>query len=274
MIVHLSDLDAQWLIKTHFFGIYKSDPDGTLYLPNPSDPTQRLETSVLNDAIDAAIDRLEMTLGGAKIRKLEYTDEFHDYDVDLFNNYMQMSLYHYPVYQVDSVKIVYGEHGQDIWDVPADLIQTQGTESLFGTIEVLPFKAVPSANIYDPALIPFVSSSFGVPYAPSMMKVVYHSGMDGLAGGLDASIVRAIGLFAAIHPFNILGDIVIGAGIASSSLSFDGISRSVNTTASAENSAFSSRIIMHRKELFGEQGVPGLIQNLQTKWRRVGLSLL
>ena len=38
------------------------------------------------------------------------------------------------------------------------------------------------------------------------------------------------------------GDLVIGAGIANISRSIDGLSQSIGTTASAENSAYSARI--------------------------------
>jgi len=86
--------------------------------------------------------------------------------------------------------------------------------------------------------------------------------------------VRAIGLQAAIHPFNILGDLAIGAGIASMSVSVDGVSRSINTTASAENAAFSARIIQYHKELRGDANIQGLIPSLQAKWRRQPMALL
>ena len=49
--------------------------------------------------------------------------------------------------------------------------------------------------------------------------------------------------------FNIGGDLILGAGIASMSLGIDGLSQSVATTSSAENSGFSSRIIMYNKEI-------------------------
>jgi len=98
--------------------------------------------------------------------------------------------------------------------------------------------------------------------------------MDGLDDELDHDIVRAIGLLAGIHPMNILGDIIIGAGIATISTLFDGISQSINTTASAENHALSARILMHREELYGKDRYLGLISSLLKEWRRPALSTL
>jgi hypothetical protein len=271
--MRLRDLDDQWLIQTHFFGMYETDPlTGEVYLPSPADETVRLPTSVIQGAIDAAVDRLEKTIQ-ARIRKGEHVVEFHDYDMDLFDQNLFIELRHYPIYSVSEVKLVYGENGADIWDVPDDLIQTHGTYSKFGTIQLLPYRGTIGGGGYDPAA-PMFAGMFGATNLPSMLKVTYSYGMDGDDADLDHDIVRAIGLIAAIHPLNILGDLIIGAGISARSDSFDGISQSVTTTASAENSALSARIVQHRRELYGEQSQPGLTQALQTEWRRVPIALL
>lgn len=47
-----------------------------------------------------------------------------------------------------------------------------------------------------------------------------------------------------------LGDIVLGtAGVANMSLSLDGLSQSIGTTASATAAAYSARIIQYMKEI-------------------------
>ena len=80
---------------------------------------------------------------------------------------------------------------------------------------------------------------------PNYWKCVYVTGFD----KVPESIVNAVGKLASIGLFNIGGDLVIGAGIASMSLGMDGFSQSINTTSSAENSAYSARITMYQKEL-------------------------
>lgn len=280
MTYRLKDLNDQWLIKEHFFGIYKTDTTGEtegwevgqVYLADPTNPDSRIPKSVLNNSIRAAIARIEKLLK-ARIRKKEHIIEYHDYDRDLYDQYSFVSLREYPVYKVNSFGFYYGENGNLIWDVPLDMIQIKGASSNFGTIEVLPFTTTASEAGVVPIPI-FWRSFFNDINMPSIIKVDYNVGMEGDDADIEDDLVRAIGLFGSISPFNILGDIIVGAGIATQSLSFDGISYSVNTTASAENSAMSARIRAYERELFGERGQPGLLKNLQKIWHRVGLGLL
>lgn len=62
-------------------------------------------------------------------------------------------------------------------------------------------------------------------------------------------LLDLVGKYASIRVFNLLGDIVLGAGIASMSLSLDAISQSIATTSSAENSAYSARIKQYLSEI-------------------------
>ncbi len=278
--MRVKDLTPDWLIKTHFFGMYGKDASGKFYLANPQNPSAWIEESVLQEAIFAAISRIESQLGLSIMTKEQIT-EFHDYDADTFRDHMMVNLREYPVSRVHSLQIVRGEHGDVIWEIPFSSIQTHGYRSKFGMLQFLPLGQFFDGGGLGPLLHPG-GMLFGVHYMPSFIKVVYDAGLDGWvhgggkggAKGLPHDLVRAIGLLAAIHPLNILGDLVIGAGVASFSQSVDGVSQSVSTTASAENAAFSARIIMHRKELFGEQGVPGLFQNLVKQWQRPVLGLL
>ena len=54
---------------------------------------------------------------------------------------------------------------------------------------------------------------------------------------------------AAISVFEVWGDQIIGAGIASSSLSVDGLSQSIGTTQSAMYGGASARILEYRKDI-------------------------
>jgi hypothetical protein len=69
------------------------------------------------------------------------------------------------------------------------------------------------------------------------------------AYNVDPLILRAISLLAAMLPLNIAGDLIAGAGIASQSLSIDGLSQSIATTASATSAGYGARIIQYQKEL-------------------------
>lgn len=55
-------------------------------------------------------------------------------------------------------------------------------------------------------------------------------------------LVMFVANLASFNIFNIMGDLILGAGIASQSIGIDGLSQSINSTASAENTAFGGRI--------------------------------
>lgn len=279
---HLSDLDDQWLIETHFFGLSSFAKDGPYkgkkVLHNPKKRDEHIPPDVIMEAIDASVDALEGLIH-ASIRTGEHRVEYHDYDMDKWLEYCILETDRYPIIQVHSLQLVYGEDENAIvlWDIPLDMVQKGGANSLMGVLRILPQTGsyLGSGGV-NPLLF---GGMLNAHHAPSLFRIEYDYGLDGLPGdpdrkSLPAEIVRAIGLQAAIHPLNILGDLVIGAGVASYSISMDGISRSVNTTASAENAAFSARILQHHKELRGDINVQGLIPALQAKWRRTSIALL
>ena len=61
-------------------------------------------------------------------------------------------------------------------------------------------------------------------------------------------INELIGLQAAISVFEILGDIVLGPGVAGESVNLDGAGVSKNLTSSAMYSAFSARVESYTKK--------------------------
>lgn len=85
----------------------------------------------------------------------------------------------------------------------------------------------------------------GVQSIPDYWDVKYVTGF----GKMPETIRDVVGKLASMAIFAVLGDILLGAGIASQSLSLDGFSQSIATTQSAENSAFSARIRQYAKEL-------------------------
>ena len=68
------------------------------------------------------------------------------------------------------------------------------------------------------------------------------------ADGLPSDIVRAIALKAALLSLNVAGDLIAGAGIAQSSISADGLSQNIATTASATNAGYGARILQFERE--------------------------
>lgn len=62
-------------------------------------------------------------------------------------------------------------------------------------------------------------------------------------------LIDAVGKLAAINVFHQLGDIILGAGIASQSIGIDGVSQSISTTSSATNAGYGARITGYINDL-------------------------
>jgi hypothetical protein len=80
---------------------------------------------------------------------------------------------------------------------------------------------------------------------PNYWQITYDTGFD----VVPEQIVKVVAQFAAVGIFLILGDLILGAGVASQSLSIDGLSQSISSTSSATNSGYGSRVIELRKNI-------------------------
>jgi hypothetical protein len=84
----------------------------------------------------------------------------------------------------------------------------------------------------------------GVRVVPNFWHLVYTTGFK----VIPYDLLGIIGKLSSIQLFAIIGDITIGAGIASESLSFDGFSQSISTNQGS-NSLYGSRIKQYAEEL-------------------------
>ena len=85
-----------------------------------------------------------------------------------------------------------------------------------------------------------------------------------------------ISMLAATQALIVGGNLVVGAGIASESLSIDGLSQTINTTASAENSAYSATIKEYERKLYGKHkgDENALIHRLHTFYKGQEFTIL
>lgn len=67
--------------------------------------------------------------------------------------------------------------------------------------------------------------------------------------GMHADLKKLIFLIASIHPLNVAGTTLVGEGIASKSISIDGLSQSITTTANSETLAYGNRVKAHQAEI-------------------------
>ena len=160
------------------------------------------------------------------------------YDRVQLANWGGLLLGHRPVRTIQSSKIVLVQN--TVYDLPVNWLRFDPDRgsiwvvpSAFGN---LPFLA--TGQLMMPYLL-------GMNWFPQTWDIAYETGFD----VIPANIVDVICMKAAIQIFNVLGDIVMGPGIASLSMSLDGYSQSVATTASAENTAYGARITDYEKRL-------------------------
>jgi hypothetical protein len=95
-----------------------------------------------------------------------------------------------------------------------------------------------------------VSSQYGIRSlmnVPNYWYVQYETGYE--LGQIPEDLLQLVGLLSSIPLLAIAGDLILGAGIASQSLSVDGLSQSISSTSSATNAGYGSRIVEYRKSI-------------------------
>jgi hypothetical protein len=123
---------------------------------------------------------------------------------------------------------------------------------------------VPSGNTNTPtvqgvtfnSLAPYVMSTG---FIPNYWFVTYFTGFE----KVPEEIIDVIGKLAAIQLFAILGDVYLGVGMSSSSISLDGLSQSTSLLKSNQSGIYGARIRQYAMDLFGENGRGGLIDSLK-----------
>jgi len=120
-------------------------------------------------------------------------------------------------------------------------------ENLFRNLQIVPVgttsTTVPAAVIFS-GITPHLGF-LGVDNIPNYWYVKYETGFNKLI----YPIVDVIGKLAGIQVLALVGEITLGAGISSQSLSLDGLSQSLSAGYSGGNSAYSGRIKQYVEEL-------------------------
>lgn len=174
-----------------------------------------------------------------RIRALPYhvVGEMHDYSPgEWVNRYWSFLLDEFPCLPINPTVTLTLPGGQP-FVVPDSWIRF---EHMLGIVNI-----VPDGNYPATPANPFPRLSMGL--VPCAFKIDYVAGFP--LGQLPTNLKDMIAKEASSGPLNLGGDLVGGAAIASQSMSLDGLSQSVNTTSSATNSGFGSRLIQYNNEL-------------------------
>lgn len=111
-------------------------------------------------------------------------------------------------------------------------------------IHVIPVGGTTGEVLTFNGLQPYIGM-YGRSFIPDYWRVAYCTGWD----KIPEDILTIIGKYASILIFHQLGDIILGAGIASMGLSIDGLSQNISTTSSATNAGYGARIIGYMNDV-------------------------
>jgi hypothetical protein len=219
------------MIRTDYlFGIPFTDDDGNEYPPENIDHWISKSAEWLQHELQIYIKPTRIT-------------ESHDYYIQEYMQFCYINLYQFPVVEVESLKASYA--GQDIMTFPTDWVKVYKKS---GQLQLVPTTGSLSQILLGQGsgvLLPLITGRLSS--MPHLFEVTYTAGFA--EGDLPDDIGDMICMKACIGILNILGDILLGAGIASQSVSIDGLSQSINTTQSAENSAYSARIRQYERQI-------------------------
>lgn len=199
--------------------------------------------------IDNAVSFLEHYLD-ISISPVKRFEEFKDYRINDYAEWGYFQLNNYPVKCIRKMELCYFRDSDGeaiaVQTIPNNWLRLQAHDGLVRMIPNARFPA--SLQISNTgAFFPELLRSQMVPHA---WKITYDYGFD--PGCIPTLLNQAIGTIAAINSLIVGGHLILGAGIAGTSISLDGLSQSIQTTQSAENSGYSSVIKDYSDKLFGK----------------------
>ena len=231
------ELKSRWL-----FGVPIVDNEGN-----------ELPDEVLQQYIDIATSYIEHELD-ISIVPQRCIYEHKDYFANDYWEWGFFQLNNIPVISIEKLQVVYLQNppgmsndSNVVLDIPEEWVRLRNHDGMIRLIPNNKFPAslqIGAAGSFFPELFRRHSN------VPHLWRFEYTSGFA--PGKIPLVVNQAIGLLASVYALNIAGDLVIGAGIAAQSLSLDGLSQTIQTTASATNHAYSAKVLEYRKKLYGE----------------------
>lgn len=227
----LNVLSVAQLKQRYLFGIDLTDDAG-----NP------LPESVFEHYILTGIEILETELD-IPILPTTFEEEMHDYYRNDYSAFTIIQLDNYPVISVEALNVQYPS-GQNVVTFPNEWLRIDKNH---GIIRVVPTAGtlseilVGAGGSYLPAIYN------GMSHLPDLFSLDYTAGFEDCM--VPRNLVDIIGKLASLGPFNIFGDLIAGAGIATLSLSIDGLSQNIGTTSSATNAGYGARLGQYTKEI-------------------------
>ena len=229
----LTDIITPQWVKTNFlFGVNLVNDAGVEF------PDSMFELSI-NNAIETVKHDLNIVFDAETVTQ-EKQDTFNN--INGFPNFAGIRLRTRPVRSVTSMQAKWGQN--DVVNIPTtwlNLDNSSGNKSFTGSLTIIPTQESLAA------------SSYGLVWqqwrdvAPLWWRVTYEAGWA-TAAEVPKDLLMLIGWQAAMLPLDTAGDLIAGAGIATKSVSIDGLSTSIGTTSSATNAGYGARILSYQKQ--------------------------
>lgn len=172
-------------------------------------------------------------------------DEPYDLEPQVFANFGYLQLRKRPIVAMEQLSIKIGD--QTVFEFPKEWLEVYGEAA---QIRIVPATAAHLPTSAYGLAFPSLMSSRGLlgqrasQPLPGVIRATYRAGLTRLPDELRRAIMHKAGY----DILNTISDAVI-AGIASQSISLDGLSQSVQTTSSAENSTYSPNMGFLKKML-------------------------
>lgn len=169
--------------------------------------------------------------------------ERHDFYRRDYESYGFLKLNTKPCISVQEVSLEYPLDTKVVV-FPADWVRL---DRHAGQVHLLPARGTFTQSLVSAGggYLPLVFG--GADFIPDLWRVEYFAGFE--LGKVPPVIKEVVGMYAALGGLNLAGDLLAGAGVASKSLSIDGLSSSVSTTSSPEFSGYGSRILEYTRAL-------------------------
>lgn len=238
----------EWLDASYLFGVSDTDDTFTTF------PLTMYEV-----AKDYALEFLHTEIGVRVPRqRYEHKEDFRTVE---WSRWIHLKLPNRPVRQIHEVTVYYGT--QEVLRLPQEWINLR--DPLSGHVRIVPIQGqITQVALVGFSWLGFFVSQYGG-FMPDMIRVDYDAGWD--IEELPGDLTHLAGMVQAMMMLNVAGDLIVGAGIASKSISLDGLSQLINTTSSATNAGYGARIIQYWKD------IDRLVPALRAKYRGGSVAL-
>ena len=213
------------MLETYFYGIKLTAQDGKI-----------ISEEMMKFYLQAALEEVENSLDIKMIPQIISEDKDFQFNDYMAWGYMVMT---YPIvegfklegYINDVIQIEYPKE----W---LSVKQTNDKKNFSRNLHLVPTNGTATSNsVVFSGITPHLGF-FGNKQIPNYWRPQYCTGFH----KLPFDLLNFIGKMASINVFHILGDIILGAGIASQSIGIDSLSQSISTTSSATNAGYGARV--------------------------------